>query len=346
MDDRMEWYGPRVLICNDMMYHPATIVSVTDPGVGLNTATDMVIKNISWGVKAGQTDSVVIELERDESFRPGDLSTFLFSRPDLVPSGGRSRHQTRLPGPQPPPNTPSTDTTPTLVGGGTRDTQSGYGETSISIGQFSHSSFGRQTQRMQLNNNSNLAILGQNNTPSTESVMVGIEGMDVSITPTGGSSVLSAEGFVLGGKGRAGDGDGNMSSQEVSIETQFTAPADVVDDRIIVTAKVSCGANSALSRKTAVLTTTATVRDTGQSVSHTTNISTNTLQQTVDLIPLTKLTGVSTPKARIDVKVVRKPGTGSDDADTSSVILHNLDVRLNRAASPAKSDSSQFSTFS
>ena len=199
---------------------------------------------------------------------------------------------------------------------------------------------------MQLNNNSNLAILGQNNTPSTESVMVGIEGMDVSITPTSGSSVLSAEGFVLGGKGRAGDGDGNMSSQEVSIETQFTAPADVVDDRIIVTAKVSCGANSALSRKTAVLITTATVKDTGQSVTHTTNISTNTLQQTVDLIPLSKLTGVSTPKSRIDVKVVRKPGTGNDDADTSSVILHSLDVRLNRAASAAKSDSSQFSTFS
>tara|TARA_R100001463_G_scaffold117616_1_gene173224 strand:- start:336 stop:7148 length:6813 start_codon:yes stop_codon:yes gene_type:complete len=346
MDDRMEWYGPRVLICNDMMYHPATIVSVTDPGVGLNTATDMVIKNISWGVKAGQTDSVVLELERDESFRPGSLSTFLFSRPGLVLSGGRSRRQTRLPSPQPPSNTPSTDTTPTLVGGGTKDTQSGYGETSISVGQLSHGSFGRQTQRMQLNNNSNLAILGQNNTPSTESVMVGIEGMDVSITPTSGSSVLSAEGFVLGGKGRAGDGDGNMSSQEVSIETQFTAPADVVDDRIIVTAKVSCGANSALSRKTAVLITTATVKDTGQSVTHTTNISTNTLQQTVDLIPLSKLTGVSTPKSRIDVKVVRKPGTGNDDADTSSVILHSLDVRLNRAASAAKSDSSQFSTFS
>ena len=346
MDDRGEWYAPRVLICNDMMYHPATIVSVTDPGVGLNTATDMVIKNISWGVKAGQTDNVVLELERDESFRPGNLSTFLFSRPGLVPSGGRSRHQTRLPGPQPPSNTPSTDDTPDLVRGGTRDTQSGYGETSVSVGQLSHGSFGRQTQRMQLNNNSNLAILGQNNTPSTESVMVGIEGMDVSITPTSGSSVLSAEGFVLGGKGRAGDGDGNMSSQEVSIETQFTAPADVIDDRIIVTAKVSCGANSALSRKTAVLTTTATVKDTGQSVSHTTNISTNTLQQTVDLIPLTKLTGVSTPKSRIDVKVVRKPGTGSDNADTSSVILHSLDVRLNRAASAAKSDSSQFSTFS
>ena len=348
MDDRMEWYSPRVLICKDMMYHPATIVSVTDPGVGLNTATDMVIKELGWSIRAGNTDNVVLKLERDESFRPGSLTTFLFSRPGLVMSGGRATPPRDIIAgtPTPPSNTPSTDTTPTLVGGGTTDTQTGYGETSISIGQFSHSSFGRQTQRMQLNNNSNLAILGQNNTPSTESVMVGIEGMDVSITPTGGSSVLSAEGFVLGGKGRAGDGDGNMSSQEVSIETQFTAPADVVDNRIIVTAKVSCGANSALSRKTAVLTTTATVRDTGQSVTHTTNISTNTLQQTVDLIPLTKLTGVSTPKARIDVKVVRKPGTGSDDADTSSVILHNLDVRLNRAASPAKSDSSQFSTFS
>ena len=121
-------------------------------------------------------------------------------------------------------------------------------------------------------------------------------------------------------------------------------PENVVNDDIIVTAKVSCG--SINTSQTAVLETTVTNTETGASVTGTASISTNTDRKTIDLIPSTTLAGISTPKTRLEVVIVRKPGTGSDNANTQSVILHNLDVRMNRAATPTASKSAQFSTFS
>jgi hypothetical protein len=95
-----------------------------------------------------------------------------------------------------------------------------------------------------------------------------------------------------------------------------------------------------------VLETTATIVETNTSVSNTVKISTNTTRKNVQLLPLTTLQGLKTSKNRVEVKIVRKPGTGNDTADTSSLILHNLDIRMNRASIPSKGNSVQFSTFS
>ena len=357
MDDRCEWYAPRVNVCRDMAYHPATIVSVTDPGLGLNTATNMVVQDISWSVVAGKTDQVMLKLERDESIKVGSLTTYLFNpnsagsqmandwgknlNPPIIGSDALA--------PIPPSNTPSTDGTPTLITGGSTDTQTGFGGTSVSINQYSRGSFGRIRGRMSFNDlgNSKLAVLGQNRTGATPTAMLGIEGGEGSIIATGGSAALTADGYVFGGKGKRYTAEsfaGNLTSQKVSLQTQFVTPENVVNDDIIVTAKVSCGDFN--TSQTAVLETTVTNTETGASVSATTTISTNTDRKTVDLIPSTTLAGISTPKTRLEVDVVRKPGTGSDNADSTSVTLHNLDVRMNRAATPTASKSAQFSTFS
>ncbi len=360
MDLREVWYAPRVHICNDMAYSPATIVTVTDPGLGLN-ATAMVINQIRWSIKAGETDKVVLNLERDESIRMGGLITQLYNpnnqgptmNTDHLDNMGLNDTGGGAGTPLPPSNTPSTDTTPTLVGGGTVDfNQQGFGNNdSVGIGQWSSTSYGRSVRgRMDMRDlgNSNFSILGMKPAGETQTAMRGIEGMDVSINATGGSAFLGAEGYVFGGKGKRYTGDsfaGNLTSQIVSLQTQFTTPEDVVNDNLSITAKVSCGIASP-SADTAVLETTATIVETGVSVSHTTSISTNTDKKEVSLIPLTSLLGLKTPKQRVEVTIVRKPGTGSDDADTSSVVLHNLDVRMERGSVPGKVTSAQFSTFS
>ena len=192
--------------------------------------------------------------------------------------------------------------------------------------------------------NSSLSILGMKNEGPKITAMRGIEGSDVSIIPTGGSAALTADGYVFGGKGLLGTGDAVATSQIIGLESQFTSPEDVVNDDLIITAKVSCGAGAA--GAVAVLETTATIAATGTSVSHTVKVSTNTVRQNVYLLPLTKLEGLKNPKNRVEIKIVRKPGIGSDTADTSSVTLHNLDVRMNRASIPGKTNSNQFSTFS
>ena len=355
MDDRCEWYAPRVNVCRDMAYHPATIVSVTDPGLGLNTATNMVVQNITWNVMAGKTDQVMLKLERDESIKVGSLTTHLFDPNNIGMQFSSHRRDVPPPNitdsldPIPPSNTPSTDGTPTLITGGTNDTKTGVGEHKVSINQYSRGSFGRIRGRMSFNDlgNSKLAVLGQNRTGATPTAMLGIEGGEGSIIATGGSAALTADGYVFGGKGKRYTAEsfaGNLTSQKVSLQTQFVTPENVINDDIIVTAKVSCGDFN--TSQTAVLETTVTNTETGASVSATTTISTNTDRKTVDLIPSTTLAGISTPKTRLEVDVVRKPGTGSDNADSTSVTLHNLDVRMNRAATPTASKSAQFSTFS
>tara|TARA_Y100000592_G_scaffold91801_1_gene152495 strand:- start:3832 stop:10650 length:6819 start_codon:yes stop_codon:yes gene_type:complete len=354
MDDRCEWYAPRVHICRDMSYHPATVISVTDPGLGLSSATDMVIQDIGWTVMAGKTDSVTLKLERDESIKPGSLTTFLFNpngagaqmgndwgqnlNPPIIGSDAQSS--------LPPVNLPSVDGTPTLISGGSSDTQTGFGQNSLSINQSSRGSFGRYRGRMNFNDlgNSKLSVLGQNRIGVTPTAMLGIEGGEGSIIASGGSAALTADGYVFGGKGLVGTPDSTSSSQRISLQTQFVTPENVVNDDIHVTAKVSCG--TVITAQTAVLETTVTNTETGATVTGTATISTNTQRKTIDLISTTKLAGISTPKTRLEVVVVRKPGTGSDNANTQSVTLHNLDVRMNRAATATASKSSQFSTFS
>ena len=358
-DDRSIWYAPRVHICDDMKYHPASIVSVTDPGLGLNSATSMVVKEVNWSVSSGRTDKVTLKLERDESIRLGGLITQLYgsnntgisnSSPPTYAGAPVEDGSATPPGGQatPPSNPPGSDFTPELVSGGTIDPDgNGYGQSEISINRQSSTSFGRSViGRMDMNDlgNSRLSILGMRNEGTMMNAMRGIEGSDVSVIPTGGSAALTADGYVFGAKGLAGTADSTATSQRVSLQTQFTTPEDVINDDIIITAKVSCGKGNV--KATAELEVTATVEDTGTSVTNTVKLSTNTQQQTIDLLPRTTLSGLKTPKNRISVTIVRKPGTGNDNANTSSVILHNLDVRMNRASIAGKSNATQFSTFS
>ncbi len=355
MDDRAKWYAPRVHICNDMAYHPATIVSITDPGIGLNTAESMVIKQINWSIMAGQTDQVTLKLERDESLMIAGLITHLYAPNDGLSGanpivGGSFSSGPPVPPagqPTPPSNPPAVDVTPVLPQGGTIDPNgNSFGQTEVTVNQQSSTLFNRSIGgRMDMRDlgNSSLSILGMKNEGPKITAMRGIEGSDVSIIAASGSAALTADGYVLSGKGRTGEDDSNIESQIVSLETQFNTPEDVVNDDLIITAKVSCGA-AALG--IVVLETTATIIETGTSVSNTVKISTNTIRQTVELLPLTTLQGLKNNKNKVQVKVVRKPGTGSDTAETSSVTLHNLDIRMNRASIPGKINSTQFSTFS
>ena len=247
----------------------------------------------------------------------------------------------------PPSNPPGSDSTPTLIGGGTIDPDGvGYGQNEISINQSRRGSHNRYVGRMDMRDlgNSSFSILGMRNEGTKITSLRGIEGSDVSIMAAGGSAALTADGYVFGAKGLVGTADSTVSSQITTLESQFVTPEDVVNDDITITAKVTCGTGAA--GAVAVIETTATIVETQTSVSHSVKISTNTTRQTVDLLPLTKLQGLKNNKNRVEIKIVRKPGVGSDTAATSSVILHNLDVRMNRASIPGKGNAVQFSTFS
>ena len=170
--------------------------------------------------------------------------------------------------------------------------------------------------------------------------MRGIEGMDVDIRATKGAATVTADGYSLAGKGLQG-GD-YSASRESSIETTFMVPADILSNRISVQANVTHGPNFS-GDADAVLYVTALIEETGDTLTNTVNVRTGLRRQTINLIPLQPFTGLRKHGRHVRITITRKAGTGNDDANTTSVNIHNLNVKTQRASAHTDSSSSKFS---
>ena len=62
----------------------------------------------------------------------------------------------------------------------------------------------------------------------------------------------------------------------------------------------------------------------------------------VELIPQSLLSNLSAGN-KIKVTVTRKAATGQDNSDRNSVVLKNINVKLNRATAPVKGSANKFS---
>ena len=352
---RLVWYAPRVHVCRDLSYTPATYVSFTDAGLELNAET-MTIKELNWGVKAGETvEHLRLLLERDESLSAGGLISYLFptnnghrQRGSNLGGGGGGGYDEGSQQDKPSDNFPDTaPVTPGKPGGSTTDSDgNSYDYSSgIIVSELSKGAYGKLSGRMNLPNdglsgNSKRSVLGMQNTSHTPSTMRGIEGMDVDIRATKGAATVTADGYSLAGKGLQG-GD-YSASRESSIETTFMVPADILSNRISVQANVTHGPNFSADAD-AVLYVTALIEETGETLTNTVNVRTGLRRQTINLIPLQPFTGLRKHGRHVKITITRKAGTGNDDANTTSVNIHNLNVKTQRASAHTDSSSSKFS---
>ena len=237
------------------------------------------------------------------------------------------------------------------TGGATQDstgTAHSNSSNSVNLSRMSSSTYGRIKGRMDLPNDSlsggaSFSILGQKKPAVTPSTMRGIEGMDMDIRATSGTASVSADGYVFGGKGLMG-GEASASSKEVTIETTFVLPEDILSNKLNIQATVTH--SPVLANNTnAVLYVTALIEETGESITNTMNIGTGIKARPMNLIPTTALSGLNSRGNHIKITITRKPGIGDDDADTTSITLHNLHVKMQRASAHTTSNSSQFSTL-
>ena len=93
----------------------------------------------------------------------------------------------------------------------------------------------------------------------------------------------------------------------------------------------------------AVLYVTALIEETGDTLTNTVNVRTGLRRQTINLIPLQPFTGLRKHGRHVKITITGKAGTGNDDANTTSVNIHNLDVKTQRASAHTDSSSSKFS---
>ncbi len=354
---RKEWYAPRIHITNDLSYIPGTYAVVTDAGLGLNSET-MVIQNVSWNVFAGRTEEVSFDLERDESIQADGVIGYLFPKTNgskqtgsNIGSGSGNAYQ------EPSQTTPYPDQSADTVAnpsdqqpdGATQEDTGTIHDTSqdLPLNDLDSGTFGRIKGRLdmplsELSVNSRFSILGMKKPAATPVSFKGIEGMDVDIAPVDGTAALTADGYVFAGKGLMGT-ESRPTSQETTLQTQFVIPNDIVSNRFAIKAKVTHGALVATDTR-AVLEVTATVKETGQSVTNTVKIKTGTKNQYVNLIPLTAFTGLKTPGNTVIVDIVRKAGQGDDTSHTTSVVLSNLEVKMKRAVVTGGANTNQFSS--
>jgi hypothetical protein len=347
---RAEWYAPKILITRDLSYNPATYVSMTDAGLGMATAETMVVQSVSWSVSAGSTEEVELMLERNESIGAQGLVGYLFPEVEGDGIGGGSLVNPPLVGVPDIPiidNKPDEeiDDTSQQTNSGTDDGNSdatastSSGSPSPSLGVVNRMSM----QNEFLSSNSKFSILGQDRPSPTPSNMRSIEGMDVDISPISGSAIVTSEGYIFASKGLQELETSSITNQEVSIETSFVVPADVINNRLTIKASVSNGGQNQ-NNSNVMLYIKIDCLEGNSSVTNTVNIAGSIEKKTITLMPSTVLNGLDTVGNNIRVTITRKPNVDNDKS-TSSLVLHNLEIRMRRAAANTKSSASQFSTI-
>jgi len=350
---RAEWYAPKILITRDLSYTPATYVTMTDAGLGMATAETMVIQKVEWSVSAGKTEDVKLTLERNESIGAQGIIARLYAQnsddlqvgQDLGQQSGTGSvigGNDDFPVIGNPPNEVIDDNDQKTKDG----TDDSNADASFSRGRPSPRLNKGNRMSMQndfLSANSKFSILGQEQIPTTPSSMRSIEGMDVEITPISGSAVVTSEGYIFASKGLQDTDNSSITNQEVSIETSFVVPSDIMNNILSIQASLSNG-GTIDSNSLVVLYVTAECLETGTSITNTVSVAGGIEKKTVSLMPTTILSGLDTVGNNIKVTITRKPNVGNDKS-TSSLVLHNLEVNMRRAAANTKSTSSQFSTI-
>jgi hypothetical protein len=360
--ERNEWYAPRINIVNDLSYTPATFVTYTDAGLGLNTPTSMTITKLTWSVKAGRKEQIDLLLERDESLSSDGVLSYLF------PNKGKSRQVAGNDGDsdstvvvfpmmgrptQPRPQSEEISQSSQFPQGGANAGSMGSSNSlgitnTLSVNDMSSVTYGTLKGRMNLLNdnlshNSKFSILGQQKPPIVPTTLKSIEGMDVSIQTASGNASITSDGYILAGKGRVDllNETATTTTFESTLETEFVIPLDVIDKSILIEAKIT-HAQGSINNTRAVLYTTASIVGTSDTISNTVFITSNTEDKNVELIPQSILSNLKAGN-KIKVSVVRKAATGQDNSDRNSVLLKNLNVKLNRATAPVSGSSNKFS---
>ena len=350
-DTRAEWYAPRLLITDDLVYVPATYVTYTDKGLGLTNEV-LTIQKIDWTVTADGLEKVELRLERDESLSAAGVLPYMFS-------GMGTEHMTPLGvsnldtgnnagiggGTYSPPSgdssgiidvdsdNPSGGFTPPVEQGGSRSKEV------ISVGDMNSSMYATMKGRGSLSDstlsyNNKFSILGQQKPSKRPSAMKATEGLGQTITPSTGSLTVTNKGISFGGAGHPED----TAQPNTSTTFFMSSPNDVLTNEITITAKVNMGTQTQIT--TGVLIVKAECLETGDSVSNSVIVRSNT-ENTIHLLNA-NLSGVKRAGNTTKITISRNAGQNSDTATTMSINVSDIQVNYRRAAVFSDSGTSTF----
>lgn len=339
MGARNAWYCPRIHIVEDMRWRPATTVTFTDTGLGLSSEP-MVITNIDWRVDGRDIEQVTLSLERDQTKDKGGLAGYLFpsvsrGRGQQASSGavggGTSRERPRPPRPPigPPQKIGDIGTqpvTPTQLEGGRVQTVQDAFTKRLSSNQLASASYGNNKGRMDFLENavsgSSFGFLGQKRTPPPLNTQRAVDGLGNDMQATSATAFASSEGMIFTGIVNPDSSDRFTQTHTMSIKV----PDDVSNEMLTINGSYSLGGDGT---DKAVLTVDVECVETGATDTRTLTLSGNHEKRAFPLLT-TSLNGASTVGNTIKVSIKRTPGSGNDDANFSSLVVHNIAVNFQR----------------
>tara|TARA_R100001463_G_scaffold35356_2_gene77072 strand:- start:4832 stop:11926 length:7095 start_codon:yes stop_codon:yes gene_type:complete len=349
---RQEYYAPRVHICKDMKYRPATYVTYTDKSLDLSNEI-LTIEKINWRVSMAD-EEVSLTLINDESLNTSTVEQFLFS------SANNPVFQ-----PNPPPvlslptteNTTSTSTVSNSnnVGGQGQSTTVPSSETSGSTGlsftqdnninTMSSTTYGNITNRIGLGDDNNsfseFSILGQTRPNAVPSSNRGIDA-SVDLKPTGGTATITDDGISFPGIGFTEDSNTPVNVTTAKLKVKI--PRDIKTNDISINSYITHAVNQP-SSNIAELTVTVTCDQNGNSKSQTTLINAN-LNNSYNSLFSNKVVGAEVAGNTLTIEIKRVAGSTNDSSDYNSVVLSDTEVTLNRASGHSRATTNTFTTYS
>lgn len=360
---RAEWYAPRLLICDDINFVPATQVSYTDPALSM-TDEPMYIKSVKWSQSARQSEQVSFTLERDVNRNVQHFAA-LFLPPNAggggktFPTGGGSKMKPDQQGSQgfgkdgyggDPRNggfgkvagiasvfggtTAGSRYDPITTGGGFKVGGTALNDSSsFALGSnlLSNNFTKRIKGSMDFNNDSvtggGFGVLGQKKPSSAPTNDDPESGTDTFTTTSSGDASTSTTGVSFAG---ATDATGAYNEST----TTLRVPPNPRGRKVVVSSLYSLPCPSG---QVASLDVTVTCRETGDSKTNTVTLAEATNAQAI--LFSDAIIGADGAGNTISVSFGRDAGNSPDTAQYTALTLHTIQVSFDTQSVSGSSQS-------
>jgi len=212
-----------------------------------------------------------------------------------------------------------------LEGGKSQNIQDAFLKT-FNSNQMASSSYGNTKGRMDFLemgvSESSFSVLGQKRTPPPLNTQRAVDGLGNDTQAASATALSSSEGMIFTGVVNPESNNRFTQTHTMSVKV----PDDVSDEILTIGGMYSLGGDGTTK---AVLTVDVECLETGSTNTRTITLSGNKEKYSFPIMT-TSLNGASTTGNTISVSIKRTPGTGDDDADYSSLVLHNIAVNFQR----------------
>ena len=355
---RAEWYAPRLHVCDDINFVPATQVWYTDPALELSSEV-MGIKSVSWNVTA-RKETVKFRLERDVSRNMENFASLFL--PPVSKGGVQTNEKSGDNETIPPAQKAGYDG---INQGGFQDA-GGYGgmkgvtgdnydatglvgtgfnvdgvnltdnkSLAISSNILSSNLLKRMKGSMDFNNDSvtggAFSVLGQKKPTAAPRNDNGIEGIDSFIIPTSGDGLMSTNGMSFAG-----------ASDAVKAYNEFTTtvrvPPSSKSDQVNISGRYSLDATSG---QVGYLEVKVECVETG--IQQTINLTLKDGTNSAIAIFNGGIYGASESGNTLKITIGREAGTSPDTAKYSSLTLHNIQIGFDTQSVSGKTQANKLS---